>query len=209
MYYNLFLVCGGFYQENRRVQLRPWLDWNSKVGLFPHLSHLSPPEGHLFQRSWRHRRPVYASFHVFTHCQMCAKMSGCGEFGRFRCCSAHRGEGLWRGGGRVVSSVWQGAAAAAQSGKMARRCSRATSQQTPVRRPTAAAILMCFCLLPSAAQAGLYTASDQITLLTRDNVESVLVNSTAAAVVEFYASWCGHCISFSPVYKSLARDISG
>lgn len=113
------------------------------------------------------------------------------------------------GGGRVVSSVWQGAAAAAQSGKMARRCSRATSQQTPVRRPTAAAILMCFCLLPSAAQAGLYTASDQITLLTRDNVESVLVNSTAAAVVEFYASWCGHCISFSPVYKSLARDISG
>ncbi|XP_004068424.1 sulfhydryl oxidase 1 isoform X1 [Oryzias latipes] len=91
---------------------------------------------------------------------------------------------------------------------MARRCSRATSQQSPVRRPTAAAILMCFCLLPSAAQAGLYTASDQITLLTRDNVESVLVNSTAAAVVEFYASWCGHCISFSPVYKSLARDIS-
>uniref|UniRef100_A0A8C7YY54 Sulfhydryl oxidase n=1 Tax=Oryzias sinensis TaxID=183150 RepID=A0A8C7YY54_9TELE len=91
---------------------------------------------------------------------------------------------------------------------MARRCSRATSQQTPVRRPTAAAMLMCFCLLPSAAQAGLYTASDQITLLTRDNVESVLVNSTAAAVVEFYASWCGHCISFSPVYKSLARDIS-
>lgn len=98
---------------------------------------------------------------------------------------------------------------------MARRCSRATSrlteaQPTPARSAAAAAILLlCVGLLPPAAQAGLYTASDQITLLTQDNVESVLVNSTAAAVVEFYASWCGHCVSFSPIYKSLARDITG
>ncbi|XP_024134693.1 sulfhydryl oxidase 1 [Oryzias melastigma] len=97
---------------------------------------------------------------------------------------------------------------------MARRCSRATSrlteaQRTPARSAAAAAILLlCVGLLPPAAQAGLYTASDQITLLTQDNVESVLVNSTAAAVVEFYASWCGHCVSFSPIYKSLARDIT-
>lgn len=73
---------------------------------------------------------------------------------------------------------------------------------------TASAVWLCFCLLfPPAAEAGLYTASDQILLLTPENVESVLVNSTAAIVVEFYASWCGHCIAFSPVYKSLARDI--
>ncbi len=35
------------------------------------------------------------------------------------------------------------------------------------------------------------------------------MHSTAAVVVEFYASWCGHCVAFSPVYKSLARDIKG
>ncbi|XP_039984306.1 sulfhydryl oxidase 1 [Xiphias gladius] len=84
---------------------------------------------------------------------------------------------------------------------MARSLCRATSRFT-------FAVFLCFCLLfLSAAEAGLYTDSDQIVLLSPENVESVLVNSTAATVVEFYASWCGHCIAFSPVYKSLAGDI--
>lgn len=61
----------------------------------------------------------------------------------------------------------------------------------------------------AAAEAELYTSSDQVTLLTPENVKSVLVNSSAATVVEFYAAWCGHCIAFSPIYKSLARDIKG
>ncbi|XP_071777874.2 sulfhydryl oxidase 1 [Centroberyx gerrardi] len=96
---------------------------------------------------------------------------------------------------------------------MARRCSRATSRftgniQTHLRKLETSAVLLCLCLLfPSPAEAGLYTASDQILVLTPENVDSVLINSTAAIVVEFYASWCGHCIAFSPVYKSLARDI--
>lgn len=75
---------------------------------------------------------------------------------------------------------------------------------------TTSVICLCFCLLlPSAAEAGLYTASDQIMLLSAENAESVLINSSAAVVVEFYAPWCGHCIGFSPIYKSLARDIKG
>ncbi|KAM4548191.1 sulfhydryl oxidase 1 [Odontesthes bonariensis] len=96
---------------------------------------------------------------------------------------------------------------------MARRCGRATSrfneeQRTYPREKATAAVLLCLSLLfVSPAEAGLYTASDQITLLTPENVESVLVNSTAAMVVEFYASWCGHCISFSPVYRKLAMDV--
>uniref|UniRef100_A0A3Q2XCR3 Sulfhydryl oxidase n=2 Tax=Hippocampus comes TaxID=109280 RepID=A0A3Q2XCR3_HIPCM len=68
-------------------------------------------------------------------------------------------------------------------------------------------LIFCLLLLSSAAEAGLYTKSDQIVALSTDNVKSVLVNSSSAIVVEFYASWCGHCISFSPVYKRLARDI--
>ncbi|XP_040896863.1 sulfhydryl oxidase 1 [Toxotes jaculatrix] len=89
---------------------------------------------------------------------------------------------------------------------MARRYGRATSRFALY--PSTFAVWLCFCLLfASAAEAGLYTSSDQILLLTPENVESVLVNSTAAIVVEFYASWCGHCIAFSPVYRSLAEDI--
>ncbi|KAM9384687.1 sulfhydryl oxidase 1 [Pholidichthys leucotaenia] len=95
---------------------------------------------------------------------------------------------------------------------MARRRVRATSELTGRilhrKSLTYAAWVACLCaLLPSSAEAGLYTASDQIILLTSENAESVLVNSSAATVVEFYVSWCGHCVAFSPVYKSLARDI--
>ncbi|XP_008406134.1 sulfhydryl oxidase 1 [Poecilia reticulata] len=98
-------------------------------------------------------------------------------------------------------------------GKMARRCGRATSRfseehEISVSMTATAAFFICLCLaFPPAAEAGLYTASDQIVLLSEQNVGSVLVNSSAAMVVEFYASWCGHCISFSPIYKKLARDI--
>ncbi|TKS74429.1 Sulfhydryl oxidase 1 [Collichthys lucidus] len=96
---------------------------------------------------------------------------------------------------------------------MARRLGRATSRfteetQTCHKRIPAFAVWLCFCLVfPPAAEAGLYSPSDQIILLNPENVESVLANSTAAIVAEFYASWCGHCVAFSPVYKSLARDI--
>lgn len=96
---------------------------------------------------------------------------------------------------------------------MARRCGRATSRfdephKISVRMTATAAFFFGLCLaFPSAAEAGLYTASDQIVLLSEENVGSVLVNSSAAMVVEFYASWCGHCVAFSPTYKKLARDI--
>ncbi|TNN89262.1 Sulfhydryl oxidase 1 [Liparis tanakae] len=97
---------------------------------------------------------------------------------------------------------------------MARRCGGATTRfpeeiQKNARKIATTAVWFCLSLLfPSAAEAGLYTASDQVVLLTPENVESVLINSTAAIFAEFYASWCGHCIAFSPVYKSLARDIT-
>ncbi|KAK9970911.1 hypothetical protein ABG768_026814 [Culter alburnus] len=62
-------------------------------------------------------------------------------------------------------------------------------------------------LSPLITEAGLYTASDQIIILSPENVDSVLFNSSAAHLVEFYATWCGHCVAFSPTWKSLARDI--
>lgn len=97
---------------------------------------------------------------------------------------------------------------------MAQRRGGATSRcaggtQIHRRTTTTAVWLLTYLILPSATEAGLYSATDQIISLNAESVETVLVNSTAAIVAEFYASWCGHCVAFSPVYKSLARDIKG
>lgn len=115
----------------------------------------------------------------------------------------------------TVSSSDRLLAATARTGKMALHRGRATSRCTGqihvnYRETATSAFWLCFCLLfPPSAEAGLYSSTDQVVLLTPENVDSVLVNSTAAIVAEFYASWCGHCVAFSPVYKSLARDIKG
>ncbi|KAF4072696.1 hypothetical protein AMELA_G00265860 [Ameiurus melas] len=69
--------------------------------------------------------------------------------------------------------------------------------------------LLCavLCVLCGAVRAGLYTDSDQVAILTPDNVDAVLFWSPSAALLEFYASWCGHCVAFSPAWKQLALDI--
>lgn len=103
--------------------------------------------------------------------------------------------------------------ATARMWKMALRRGRATSRRTGEMyhgKTATSTVWLCLSLLfPSSAEAGLYSPSDQIILLSPENINSVLINSTAAIVAEFYASWCGHCVAFSPIYKSLARDVKG
>lgn len=98
---------------------------------------------------------------------------------------------------------------AQRRGRATSRCAGGTQTQRCRKRATSALWLWLCLLLPSAAEAGLYSPSDQIILLNTESVKSVLVNSTTAIVAEFYASWCGHCVAFSPSYKTLARDIKG
>ncbi|XP_043941680.1 sulfhydryl oxidase 1 [Protopterus annectens] len=68
------------------------------------------------------------------------------------------------------------------------------------------AILQLLSALP-VAHAGLYSASDHVLVLDADNLERTVLNSSNAWLVQFYVSWCGHCIKFSDTWKSIANDI--
>ncbi|XP_072289518.1 sulfhydryl oxidase 2 [Eucyclogobius newberryi] len=64
-------------------------------------------------------------------------------------------------------------------------------------------------LLPrcECAAARLYTEQDPLVLLSRDTLRATLTDSPGAWLVQFYSSWCGHCIQYSGTWKALARDV--
>ncbi|KAL2092337.1 hypothetical protein ACEWY4_012135 [Coilia grayii] len=70
-------------------------------------------------------------------------------------------------------------------------------------------IVSIFVFLPAAPSqaARLYTEDDPVTILTTDTLKQTIHNSTTAWLVQFYSSWCGHCIQYSPTWKALAGDV--
>jgi len=53
----------------------------------------------------------------------------------------------------------------------------------------------------------LYDQNDKIVLLNNTNFQSTICSSSSAWIVEFYSSWCGHCIHFAPTFKEFANDV--
>ncbi|CAF2495206.1 unnamed protein product [Rotaria sp. Silwood2] len=55
----------------------------------------------------------------------------------------------------------------------------------------------------------LYTENDKVAILTGQNFSSIVYQSKTAWLIEFYASWCGHCQSYANTYREVAIDIWG
>nr|XP_033817001.1 sulfhydryl oxidase 2 [Geotrypetes seraphini] len=67
-------------------------------------------------------------------------------------------------------------------------------------------VLLCLAL--ARVEAGkLYGAEDPLTVLDSGNIRRALFNSSTAWLLEFYSSWCGHCINYAPTWKALASDV--
>ncbi|XP_043465984.1 sulfhydryl oxidase 2-like [Leptopilina heterotoma] len=54
---------------------------------------------------------------------------------------------------------------------------------------------------------GLYYPSDHVVILNNSNFQSNVYNSNSSWIIEFYSHWCGHCIRFSPLWKTVGKNL--
>ncbi|XP_071495905.1 sulfhydryl oxidase 2-like [Diadema antillarum] len=67
-------------------------------------------------------------------------------------------------------------------------------------------IIVIFAILTST-RAALYSPNDHVVLLDGSNFAQSVYNSEKVWIIEFFSSWCGHCVHFAPTWKSLAEDL--
>lgn len=67
-------------------------------------------------------------------------------------------------------------------------------------------IIFCFNFGRSSE---LYSQNDSVIVLNNSTFADSVHNSKYVWFVEFFSSWCGHCIRFAPTWKKFAADIKG
>lgn len=97
-----------------------------------------------------------------------------------------------------------------------RRCGRHSGSPSPLLLPPP---LLPLLLLPplllavpgagAAKLSVLYSSSDPLTVLDADTLRPAVLRSSSAWVVEFFASWCGHCIAFAPDVEGAGQRRAG
>ncbi|XP_061290056.1 sulfhydryl oxidase 2 [Bos javanicus] len=104
------------------------------------------------------------------------------------------------------------AASAARSPGAPAAAAAARTRRPPSGRPARLPPLLV--LLAAAAGPGaggaarLYRAGeDAVWVLDSGSVRGATANSSAAWLVQFYSSWCGHCIGYAPTWRALAADV--
>ncbi|VDL70238.1 unnamed protein product [Nippostrongylus brasiliensis] len=66
--------------------------------------------------------------------------------------------------------------------------------------------------IPKGSNPTLYSSDDLVVQLDDNTFNDTIFCSgddCTSYLVEFYSDWCGHCRSFAPLYKELARDVRG
>jgi protein disulfide-isomerase-like protein len=54
-----------------------------------------------------------------------------------------------------------------------------------------------------------YLEGEDVEIITTENFEALVDNSTDVWLLEYYAPWCGHCKQLAPTYKKVAASLKG
>ncbi|KAI3928540.1 hypothetical protein MKW98_024141 [Papaver atlanticum] len=68
---------------------------------------------------------------------------------------------------------------------------------------------LLFLVYISASASALYGPSSPVLQLTPSNFKSKVLNANGIVLVEFFAPWCGHCKSLTPVWEKAASVLKG
>lgn len=116
----------------------------------------------------------------------------------------------------MAAAVAAVAMAVAASPTPGARAGRAILGPAPLQRPSRLPALLVLLLVlaaaagPGAGAAQLYREGhDAVWVLDSGSVRGATANSSAAWLVQFYSSWCGHCIGYAPTWRALAGDVRG
>lgn len=60
---------------------------------------------------------------------------------------------------------------------------------------------------PTSILGDLYKSSDHVIILNNKNFYQELLGTSNGWIVEFYNSWCGHCIGFAPTWKKFSSEV--
>ncbi|XP_045052960.2 sulfhydryl oxidase 2 isoform X2 [Desmodus rotundus] len=110
----------------------------------------------------------------------------------------------------AAAGVVVAVAAASSMGPPAWTAARARRLPTgrPARLPPLLVLLAAAAGPGAGGAARLYRAGeDAVWVLDSGSVRGATANSSAAWLVQFYSSWCGHCIGYAPTWRALARDV--
>ena len=70
-------------------------------------------------------------------------------------------------------------------------------------------LLLALVASATAAEEPHYIEGEDVEIITTDNFEALVDNSTDVWLLEYYAPWCGHCKQLAPTYKKVAASLKG